>query len=307
MLIYKLTTNFHHRDELLSQIGITVENIPPSRFSFLTAIRLAAKYKHQLPNAIIVSSFKNLIATVSAEKIIDSLNCKSIPIILWVGDKTKAPLNIRNFFIDKISQIVFENETVKDRWLNLDYLKGFNRYSIIPTPLKQSSYKELMDETKSAEIDDANISKKLVLTYLGDIGNGENLNAIIQKIATEGLQEIIHLRILGVGKAKHIMPIVKKARVNHLDINWLGVDYDLPNELSISEGFIMSNPTLSDNELYLLSKGIPGVNSDNLSDWIDSEKRNKMKEASRKTFNELYSEKQFIFKVEQLLKSLTEL
>lgn len=292
MLIYEIASDSHSlQHNLPSLTNIKFENIAPSRFSFLTSMRLATRTKHNAPDAVFVYSMSHAMAAISARKIHGAdKSTIPYPIYLYIKEGSTKPKYINAEIASNLDGVIFETEQLLNVWGNLKNFRLIPRTCVIPLP----GDARLIARAASA-------SGKARIGYVGPINDGNSLNKAIDAILVLGDTEQPELIVAGTGKARFIMPLVKKVRANKLYVEWLGDDYDEEKLLSSIDAFVPSAGALTAAEKRLLSNGIPAVTNYSNSSLKDCETMNKMTSLARNTFQELYREDDFVSRVTMLI------
>ena len=286
MLIFEIASFLHPSYELLDDFGVVVKNVSPSRFSFLTSMRIATACKQQQPDVIFTHDVKNSIAAISSRKISNTKDSgRHVPIVLYVHNGTALPHSIPTDVVEGLDAIVFETLDEQQRWTKVRNIELLKNTTVIPYPGPSSELPKKTSKEKSS---------KPKLGYVGPIDKGKTLAEMLEKIASLESEKQPEIIVAGTTKARYIMPVVKRARANKLDVKWLGDEYIEDDVLSEIEGFIPSSSALSMTEKRLLANGIPEVFSEKLHDWLDVEKREKMAGEAVTKYDESYTPNLFV-------------
>lgn len=288
MLIYKIASNLLPIDSHIESEGIIVRNIQPARFSFITSMRIATECKRALPDAIFVYNKIDAAAAVSARSLYGNAETVPYPIFLFAGYETPIPKSIGNEIAEKIDGVVFDSEDTKKKW------QAVRNISIIETFI-------LPPANTPAPLADDSDTAGTCLLYAGPLDEQTNPGSFFNYLAGHPSAEKISINVLGTGKARHIMPIVKRARANKLNVNWLGDDYNLTDEMVKSQGFILSSPTPCLAEIQLLSCSKPAVTADNYDTWLTPDGRIKMQRQAREIYETKHSPDIYVEKLKNLL------
>lgn len=292
MLIYKIATELHKSDTLLIENGVDINLVVPSRFSFLTSLRISTEIKKREPQAIFVSDIKNALAALSARK----LN-RTGAIIFFADSRSKIPLSLPDEIATGIDAMVFDGESTKSAWEQVRNIDKVKRTEIINP---SSVITDLQDKDSSRT--KLNISPTLkILTFAGPLDDVTNLKKTLDKLSQNEKVRDIKVRILGTGKARTIMPLVKRYRATQTDIDWLGEDYELNEELAASDGFILAGKVPTPNEIILLKNHVPAIDHLNLDKWITGEDILSMREEAYDRFVQLHEPQMFVNKIKGLL------
>lgn len=314
MLILKIASNTHNSDRILEEAGIEIKYVTPSRFSFLTSMRIATFLKHDNPDAIFVFRPNDLIATESALKLNVTSHdfkdnssqvkpvAKKTAVIFYIEHTLKKPRSLNPAILRAADLLVFDSKETSEEWKEMCAKCGNAKTEIVsPTLQITKLHKSQNQRTQTGD----NGNHTPVLTYCGPIGDGKRLSSVLTAIASEPEERQPQVRILGTGKARIVMPIVNKAKHNRLDTVWLGEEFELEEELNLAEGFIQSGPTYTAVELRLMGGGMPAVTFESLNDWLTEEKRAKMKEKTLNLYDTEYSPEIFVEKIKNLIARFT--
>lgn len=285
MLIFKVASDFAELDDVLRQNEITVENIEPSNFSFLTSLRIATKIKRQQPDAILTFREKDAMAAISATEIQNSQKALRQKIILYLLNNNTPKKSINREVAQKLDILILETP---EQLRNLTSVKNselIGQKTVLPLPCIGNEF---------------NFEKKLegpiTFLYIGPIGEGNELKRAIEKISAMAEKSRPKLIVAGTGKARVVMPLVKRARANKLNVEWLGDDYDLNALLPRVTAFVASGEALSSIEKQLLFNGLPIIKAECIN------KENIMSsDDAKKIYNELHEPKLFCHKLTALL------
>lgn len=295
MLIYKISSQPCHHDTILESNGVVTEYVVPAPLNFLTTVGLASKCKKKNPDAVITYKPSQALAAVSARKINRTTKDTPLPypIIFYVTSETKVPLSIYREVAEGIDAIVYENEATRKNWHKVKNIDLVKVSSVIPRPADNEYIEK--NENNSAT----------VLVYAGPIGKAETLGRILDKIARldESIQPEVN--VLGTAKARYIMPVVKRARANKLNVNWLGENTEPDTAFAQADGFIISSPgSPCEIEKQLMAMGVPPVAPETIDQWLDPQQRKTMSAEAKKIYAKEYTADVYANRIKNLLNSL---
>lgn len=288
MLIVKIASKPHIPDGFLENHGIFIKNVVPSRFSFLTSMRLATTCKQSHPDAVFVNTPADAAAAVSARSLNTESTNPPYPIIFFAEHSTRIPRSLSRSTAENLQAIVFDSENTHKAWQSTSNLEGISRHSVVEPfgldiPFENNNGCERTDST-------------LTLLHVGSLADPTRLDRVLSAVAANDLSDKVNIRVLGTGAARYVMPVVKRSRANRLNIDWLGEDYEPEAEFALAAGFIQASAVPDFNELRLMANGVPQVSADNIVQWTDSDFRTKMRSAAIETYlarfnSALYAEK----------------
>lgn len=237
-------------------------------------------------------------AAISARKIKTDDNKKiPYPIFLFIASSTEIPLTIQKDVASNIDAIIFENEKIKGAWEKVKNLNLIKHEEIISLPASSPKHQ---NPTKK------NNSEKQILGFVGPLSKGEKLKKLIDgvnNIAQESRPKII---VAGTGKARYIMPIVKIARANRLDIEWLGEREDLENMYSQLDCFFVSGDSFTEDEKRLLADGVYAINEENIKTrGCSGTDKTAYQEEARILFRQHFSPEKFLKNLECLITTVS--
>lgn len=296
MLILSIVDQPRISAPLLAGIGVNVEQVVPSRFSFLTSLRIATAVKHKNPDVVVTYNVNDTIAAISARRLSDRKNdAPPFRIFFYIEHTLTLPRSLPVEIAKQVDMLVFDSQQTLSSWKGLLSRIDSDKIAIIsqpgqPAPLSDSTARD----TSVPDI-------KAVLSYVGPIYNGRRLKDILSLTARLPEERQPHIRVLGTAKPRIVMPIVKTSRANKLDIRWLGDDFDIEKELALADGFIASADVPSQNELRLMANAIPEVTPANLNEWLDAEKRAQLGRDARDRFNETFTSDIYVAKVKEII------
>lgn len=294
MLIFKVAykkDSDAYPDRLLEDAGETIVHINPSTFSFLTSMRIATECKSHTPDAVIVYRMKDAVGALSARTLnqaVDKLR-SPYPILFYIDDKTNRPIRVTTEVMNKIDVWIFESEEILDEWKKID---GFapRRTEVIPRPA---------EDTPIAERTSPN--DKPTLSYFGELGDCRLLGATLGAIAKQRLGGQVNIRVRGTGKARYIMPVVKLAKANALNVEWLGDEYDIDSELAKTDAWIVSSRIPAQIEKRLMANRRPGITAATVADLLDHEKYSLAADEARREYLVKYTPEKYIENIRSLL------
>ncbi len=294
MLIYKIASEQHPYDTLLNENGVVTEYVAPALFNFMTTMSIASRCKAKTPDAVVAYRPNQALAAISARKVNATKDAPlPYPIILYVTTDTPLPESLYREVTGGLDAIVFENEPTQHAWQNVKNIHLVRRNIVIPRPAPYN-----IDIIKQAK-------DKLTLVYVGPIGTADTLGKMLDSIARLDDAHQPKVIVAGTAKARYVMPVVKRARANRLDVTWLGDEADMDTLLPQADGFIESvTGAPSDIEKVLMSNGIPGVSPSQLTDWLDPEKRTRMSADAVAKYRAQYTPELYAERVKNLLNEL---
>lgn len=290
MLIYKIALNSHKDTPPIQDFEF--RHLQSSHFSFITSIRIAAECKRVTPDAIFTYCPKDAMAALSARKI-DANSNHHYPIFLIIESGTKIPISLHPEVAQGIDAIIYESETIKERWAVVKNLEKIRRTAIVAPPG-----------------DNTPIQKKeapgpFILGYVGSLAHLENLSKMIDTLSCMPTEECPSIVVLGTAKARYITPLIRRAKANNLHIRWLGNDYEKEAILSSLHGYIPSGDAPSTLEKRLLANGIPEVTPDNLPKWLKPDTQKEIRKAALFEYSTKYLAEIYTEKIKELLNQTT--
>lgn len=290
MLIYKIASNSHDWEQHVSDVNLEFRNIVPSRFSFLTSMRIATECKKEKPDAIIVFRHIDAVAALSARKLsTDKSGCAPYPIFLYALYDGLVPRNISGEVADQIDGIIFDCPETRSRWEKLQNFDKIKKEYLLYPP-GGDAVQEDIQTLREAGFDDHGTpinNQPLVIGYVGPIGEGTTLKKLLDEVIGMPENERPKIIVLGTARASVVMPLVKKARANCLNVDWKGDEYEKTEITSQIQAFIASSPALSTFEKQLMANGVPMLTT--LSQPITSDHLKELSRQSRKTYSEKYA------------------
>ena len=291
MLIYKIAYDSHLHDYVWANTGIAIKYIRPSRFSFLTSVRIAARCKEESPDAIVCYRIKDVMGAISARKLDSEKNSTPpYPIFLYIDTLTPVPLSINKEIANGLSAVLFESDTVASNWAQVVNIDKIPRQEVIPLP----SIGNFENEEKAILKNADDKSRKITLIFFGPIHRTENLKKFLENISSLPNSGAFLLRIAGTGKARDVMPLVRLAKANKLNVEWLGEEYSQDNEIENADAFIPQHDgTFTQTEKILLANGIPFATKQNLPELCDIITRRELVKEARKLSAKEFSHEVF--------------
>lgn len=262
MLIFQIASDLRKEQSLYEKHDIAVRYVRPSRFSFLTPMRIAAESKRGLPDAIFVYRPKDAVAALSARTLIGS----DVSVTLWIDHNRNVPHTLHSRTAEQLEAVVFDSETTRRNWQSVKNIDKV-RQQVVRPPFVET---EICKPTFKGG------DGPLTILYIGQIGKGESLGAFLDGLARNSDNQKIAVRVLGTARARYVMPIAKRAKANRLNVTWLGDEYDLQSEMFECDGFIQAAPVPDENEMRMLAIGKPVVEVDRLNHFIGEEGRREM-------------------------------
>lgn len=277
--------------------GNTITAIETAAPSFAISMQLAGALKKNRFDAVIVHTNRQAIAAISAKIIAEKTNA-GYAIIYQPVRCEDTPRNIPPEVLEKITLWIFEDEAQKEQYAHLGVPDG--RSKILPPTSFEA---ETLSPITPAEYE---AHGTLNLLWIGEITDYTLLRNAIDAIR-QMPQTAISFTICGTGKARHIMPIVRDARVDkgHTYI-WRGNEYDVRQELEKAHILIAERPYVTATQIECIRCGIPvyqAVDTAALRDNLaaiaaDSEALRAARQGARQAYqdahNPLFHVKQFI-------------
>jgi len=262
--------------EELAQHGVNIEEIEASMMSIKTSMRLARICKTLTPDLVIVDRIKDLIAAVSGRELVRKRGKDFLIGYRKRHDETINTLDPITIY-KGIDVWLYETTTTRSH--------SVHNYNTGEVPADEIDYaKGAVAGRPQAMLHVEHTPNKNILTYIGAMGKCENIASIINAIANLDEAKRPEIRICGTGKARYVMPVVKRSQAMGIDIKWLGDDYDIATELTHAGGFILSDTWYDSNEVRALALGIPPVTKDNITEWLNPGSRNEMSEKAIETY-----------------------
>lgn len=303
MLIYEIASFLHFDFSSCCPQLLEVKNITPSSMSFLTSMRIATECKHNLPEAVIVFSPSQAMAAISAQKITSKKNSnRPYPIILYVGHDSDIPKAVTRQIAEGIDAVIYETTESRDKWQQVKNSNLFKKTYILPIPPTLSTLNSTTSPsnltspsdststlTSPSDSSDSSSPSQLKLGYIGPIHNGLSLKKTIETLSRLDSDHRPKLTVIGTGRPRIVMPLVKLARANNVDVEWTGDEYDLIQILNSLDGFVQSTVALSSDEKIALKFGIPMIQIENLEKWFKKDEREKMSQKSKETYENFYN------------------
>lgn len=283
MLIYEITENPTFDKCNFVESPVTFQKIRPSRFSFFTSLRIATECKHKTPAAILTYNLTDTIAAVSARELRKD-DQPLFPIFMYVQHMTSLPKSIPSKIAKNLSGMIFETESEKKRWESVRNFEEIEYKAVIPTPA-QFEQLNIKSTFRAKSLSD------LTIGYIGPIANGLTLKTHLEKAGRLDTDNQPLILVAGTAKARFIMPIVKRAKANKLNINWLGDDMAMNEIIEQIDAFIPSGEALSTIEKQALANGIPQIEMTELESLLDEETRNAYSLSSKELYNTMFKEK----------------
>ncbi len=285
--------------------GNTITAIETAAPSFAISMQLAGALKKSRFDAVIVHTNRQAIAAISAKIIAEKANA-GYAIIYQPVRCEETPRNIPPEVLEKISLWVFEDEAQKEQYAHLGVPDG--RSKILPPT---SFDAEQMPPITLAEYDG---HTALNLLWIGEITNYSLLRNAVDAIR-QMPETAISFTICGTGKARHIMPIVRDARVDKAHTyTWRGNEYDVRQELEKAHVLIAGKPYVTAEQIECMRCGLPvyeAVDSATLQGNLaaiaaDHEVLRTARQAARQayhdTYNPLFHVKQFVELIAETIK-----
>ncbi|MCH5219980.1 MAG: hypothetical protein J1F20_05355 [Muribaculaceae bacterium] len=325
MLIFKIAPNLDYPDTCLQERGVEVQLVAPSIFSFLTSVRISSQAKKKIPDAIFVYTVKEALSATSARRLLNGFDepqkkhytevsqhgqhsgrkiISPLPIVFFVTSETKCPLSIPAEVCEGIDAIVFDNETTRQKWHQVKNIEKIKRQELIVRPAIERTLPDKTSTRAKYEIAD----NKTVIEFIGNLNTSVNLRKALDNLVKTREAERFAIRICGTAKPGNVMPLVKRMRGTGVDVKWLGEDYILADELALADAFIQSEASPDENEIFLLSRGIPSIPPNSFSEVVmttrqeSPSKENNEDEKSQLT--DLYSPAGYADRVLNLIEQL---
>lgn len=245
----------------LTDHGVIVEDLEPSPMSFLTAMRIASLCKKHTPSLVMAYSIVDAMGAISARELTRKRS-DDFKVAFRVTSRMAVPRSIPKAVRKGIDTWIFDSENSREAWHGL--VVGCQTCTIARPEVMFH-----VEHTTDKDID-ATLAE---LVFIGKMDKAANLSKMVDAMANLEPEQRPAIRVSGTGKARYVMPVVKKSRLMNLDITWLGDDFDLTSEIARADGFIVSDHPYSPDELQALSAGVPPVNASNLAEWTDTANR----------------------------------
>lgn len=245
----------------LEEHGLTIEDLDPSSMSFLTSMRIATACKKNTPDIVLTYTMSDALGAISACELTQKRG-KNFKKAFRVTSRTVIPHSIPKAIKNGIDIWIFDSCKTLNAW---KVLLEFRQTCIIG----QAGAMFHVEHTTNKDTDNLPVE----LTFIGELGKAENLAKIVNAMANLEPDQRPGIRVSGTGKARYVMPIVKRARLMDLNITWLGENFNIDTEIARADGFILSDNPYSSAEIQAMSAGVPPVDASNLSEWINPDIR----------------------------------
>ncbi len=249
-------------DSLKNGYDIETIILSPSIFSSLTAMQIASCMKRKPTDAVICHTHKDLIAACSAQKLVSGAKYK---IIFRPYPESRAPRAVTAEIARTVSHCLYHNNAEQQTWQ-----QAFVQHTSAP---KSSILDIAACGDTSAKAPRYTAGDTLNILWDGAINEPQRLDSMIETMirirrCNPEFISKIRLYIKGQGKARYVMPIVRKSR-NHtaLNIVWCGVGdakhpeatggnstIALPENVHIN---VQTETTTTSEQAKELSRGIP--------------------------------------------------
>lgn len=294
MLIYNIASKKHSPNNSVRFSKLEVTDIAGARLSFITAMRIATECKKNTPDVIFTHSLSDATAAASAQSL-DTHSSLPYPIVLFIDYKTKIPRSINRSIASKIQAVVYDSEITRKNWSAVININ-------IP-PLHTVIWRAV--ECTRDNNDTCESKTKPEIIFSGTIEKKSPLADILDAIAEKELQNRIKVTVYGTGKGNYVMPMVRRAKANRIDVEWMGENLE-KNFFNFNfQGFIPANQCHTESEIKFLAKGIPEVNRQNLTEWLSPEKRVEMVENAKASYLEKHTPEAYEKSILNLLEKIS--
>lgn len=292
MLICEIASVSHFHDTSVDRYGLVVKTLRPSRFTFLTSMRIATLCKHENPDVVWTYNLNDTLGAISARKINKQTDTPlPYPIVIDIVDDGILGKSIPAEVAKNIDAIVFESEELQRKASSVRNIDLVKINTVIPTPGSDSLEKSRKSDNNES--------------VLGYILQGDELTMLkttLSKLASLESEKQVKLIVSGTGKARYVMPLVNIARANHLDVEWAGEKSDLEVLATKVSGFVPAYcDRFTNTEKYLMSEGLTPVLPEDLDAWLDVKKRRELSLKTKEIYQNNYTSERFSENVKKML------
>lgn len=298
MLICEIASVSHFQNNVDESHSMEVKTVRPSRFSFLTSMRIATLCKHENPDIVWTYNLDDALGAISARKINKQSDTPlPYPIVLDIVDVATLGKSIPTEVAKNIDAIVFESEELQRKASAVKNIDLIKINTVIPLPGGNS-----IEETNGCKITEP------VLGYILQGDELTTLKKMLSKLATLDTDKQVKLIVSGTGKARYVMPLVNIARANHLDVEWAGEKSNHEYLATKVSGFVpASYDRLTNTEKHLMASGLTPVSPEDLETWLDENKRRDMSKEAQNFYRQNYTFEHFSESINLLLRKLKNL
>lgn len=277
---------------LLDRSGVVTRFVAPSSMSFLTSMRIATDCKHHSPDAIIVHRLKDAIGAISARDLAGKSDKRS-RLLFMVDPGESVPKKIPTGILNEIDCWIFPNKIIRKRYESLEGSKFKSETILYPTTTASPF-------ERPSRPDDGNTINFL---RLGEPDETETIRTVVTLMEKLGEDNPYRLRVLSTGRARDVMPVVRRAQANKLPVEWLGDTFDLNAEIARADAILLTRPdSLTALELRALASGLPLIaNEEQLRQMSTPNGREELIEEARQTWNTLHHPDIYIAHFKQLI------
>ncbi len=295
MLIYEILPSEALDEEkksvtgLLEQAGIVTRFVTPSSMSFLTSMRIATECKKTVPDAVVCHRLKDAVGAISARELVKSRN-GNFRIVYLVNPKDPLPKRISPAIQSGIDCWVFPDINSRNRYSTLLSLGTDNSAILEPT-------------TIAAPIESIDNDRKIIVR-VGPIDDTTTLADTIDVMLDRLPSAEYELRVLGTGQARYVMPLVKRARANGLNITWLGEEYDLEKELAAAGAILVADRNLlSAVELRAMANELPILSTkDDINKFMSQNYDGELRKISSTNWKDSHRPEVYIERLKRIIK-----
>lgn len=244
---------------LLDSHGISTRHITPSSMSFLTSMRIATECKTCTPDAVVVHRLKDAIGAISARDLTRKRNL-TFRIVYTVSPAQPVPRRVPTAVMNGVDVWVFPADELLAQYRAIEDMRMREATILYPTAAG------MIPEYKAAD------NGVRTLTWFGPLDNPEPLAAVVSAMSEASAPYPLQLRVLSTGRARDVMPIVRRARAEKLAVEWLGDNYDIDRELAGADAAIAVDSYPTSLELRIMASGRPVVNATQISELTDPDR-----------------------------------
>lgn len=255
-------------DRMLAAKGVVKKYVAPASMSFLTSLRIATALKTFAAETVVVHTSGDLNATRSARCLLDK-DRRGLGVVYHARHDDPGRSIVRSV-MGEANVWVFDCEDTRSRFASMRDMY-----------MKRTA---LLHPTTTGAPAPAATTDILTLVWFGTVAYPLLLKGVIEWLTTH---DDVQLRVCGTSRAREVMPLVKLARDNNINVEWLGEDYDLESELAGAHAAIASAPAPGDEELRMMAGGKPVLDAARLDEWYAN--RREIEEQTRSTWNTLHS------------------
>lgn len=202
----KINDDYIRELEAVDWLCPEIITLTPSPLSFLTALSIAGKMKKEVAEYVLVHRVKDLSAAVAARRICRERDIDFKIIATLTG--RNAAQHIPPTLAAEIDALVYQTPTTPPQ--------GFKGTPVVIGPQMKKNI--VFTEPKNKD--------KIDLVWHGTPDKDNNIDNILTALWNieandPEAADCLHLTIYGQGRARYVMPLVRKTRLfNHIKITW---------------------------------------------------------------------------------------